>query len=174
MSNVLRKEIPRPIGPTALANYVARAVELGLEKPSVEEVADALKVTIAFKRLTRREGIKRSARRDEVVDWAVEHTGKPREEIRLDLLQIEESTEILMRMQATDILSAIVWDDCAGIEFGAEIPKWYADDPESVWVAKDDPGHWGDAEDWFVSECLSLAWEANPHLAIGAGHVPFA
>jgi hypothetical protein len=171
--NVLVKKLYRPIGPTALAAYIARAVELELEPPTADEIKEALSITIAFKSITRRESIKRAHERDAVVEWATEITGIKKEDIELSTLEFKYSSEILMRFQSVDILACIVWDACAGIEFGHPAPGWFGD-PDDLWVASTDPEHWGDAEDWLVEQCLTLAWEANPQLAIGAGQVPLA
>lgn len=174
MPNVLVKTLYRPVGQTALARFAARAVELGLDAPTTEEIIEALSVNIAFFSITRQQGMLRSHNRDKIVEWVSEITGLKRDEINLKELDFEHSSELLMQLQAVDILSGLSWEDCAGIEFGGKVPPWFSEHPEDLWVANEDPAHWSKAEDWFVTECLSLLWEANPQLALSVGQVPLA
>ena len=173
MTDIVKKKIYRPTGSTALAQYIARAVELEIDKPTAEEITEALSVTIAFRAVTRRQSMKRAFMRDEVVDWICEQTGLDKEEVEFDTLEFDHSSELIIRMQAVDIISALAWDKCKGIEFGDTPPEWFTDEPDSLWQATHKPEDWDQAKDWFVTECLILLYEVNPQFVLGSGQVPF-
>ena len=178
MSDLFTKEIYRPIGPVAWQRLVERATAsmVGSEEeaPKIDTAAlmEALKVTISVRSMTRREALLRTKARDEVVEYAVELTGMPREELDLQAADFEHAADIITRLQAVDILSCLDWDLCHGIEFGDEPPEWFAMD-EDHWTATKYPADWVDAKDWFFTACADLAYEANPQLSLAQGQVPF-
>lgn len=178
MSDSFRKDVYRPIGPAAWKKLVEQAAgspKEGEEPRKIEtsEITEALKVTISTHSLTRLESMRRAKKRDEVIDWASELTGLPRDEIDLEKADFEHAAQIITQMQAVDIIACLDWDECSGIEFGDEAPEWFVLDGDP-WTATENPLDWMSAKDWFFTACLELAWEANPQMALGAGQIPFA
>lgn len=170
---VVTKTIYRPLGQAALAQFIEQAAK---SDPEVEltpqAIKDALGVKIACRSLTRLQAVTRTQMRDTVLEWASDATDLPREEIDLAKVDFQVAAKVVIRLQAADILSCLVWEECAGIEFGQEPPPWFGD--IEVWTATKDTEDWVDAPDWLFTPLLDLAWQANPQLSLGAGQVPFA
>lgn len=184
MSDLFTTELYRPVAAAAWKRYVDQAAALAGDKgvggeDSEEraaelrgQVLESLKVTLACDTLTRLDAMKRSRMRDQVIEYASEITGLPKEEIDLQKADFDHAADIVTRLQATDILSCLSWDDCAGLEFGAEAPEWFGP-TDKMWKATKEVADWVQAPDWFFTACLDLAWQANPQLALNAGQVPF-
>lgn len=179
MSDLFTRDVYRPVGLAAWQRLVEQAAksmvdEEGGEPPKVEpqQVLDALKVTITCHSLTRLEALRRAKMRDEVIEYALELTGMPRESLDLQKADFEHASVIITRLQAVDILACIDFDACKGIEFGDDPPEWFDLDADH-WVATDKPADWERAKDWFFEACLDVAHQANPQFLLGAGQVPF-
>lgn len=188
MSDLFRKEVYRPLGPAAWKRLIDRASEQAAASAAETEgdgndaetrkpveavdVLDALKVTIVMRSITRREGLRRAKERDAVIDYAVELTGLPRDQLNLQNADFDHAADIITRLQAVDILACLVWDECHGIEFGDEPPAWFELDDEH-WKATRNVADWGEAKDWFFTACSELVYEANPQFGLGLGQVPF-
>ena len=178
MSDLFTRDIYRPMGPAAWQKLSKRAAESlaedGAEPEEInaKDILEALKVTISFHTVDRLEALRRVRARDEVIDWAAELTGVERAKLDLEKAEFDHAAEIIIRLQAVDILACIDWDDCHGIEFGDDPPEWF-DLGEDHWVATDNPADWTKAKDWFFEACLDLAHQANPQFPLGVGQVPF-